>query len=195
MIRVAGLLTVLFVVTHTLNDDERKKILDFHTQIRSKVQPTASKMMLMKYSKKLEALAEKWVKLCKYAHPNPQQNPEYKNLGQNLAISGGWAPDVKWLSQGWADEVKYYTYKNNSCTPGKACGHYTQMVWSTSKELGCAINRCDNIFPPWPKPIYLLACQYSPPGNVIGKKPYAQGDTCSKCPPLYKCVDGQCSRK
>ncbi|KAL5107886.1 Peptidase inhibitor 15 [Taenia crassiceps] len=194
MIKAAGLLTALFVVAYALTEEERKIILDYHIQVRSKVQPSASNMMYMKYSKKLEAMAEKWVRLCKYEHPNPQMYPEYEKLGQNLAISGGTAQNIKWMSGGWAAEARYYGYANNTCTSGKICGHYTQMIWSSSKNLGCAINRCDNIVPQWPKPIYLLACQYSPPGNYRDKKPYKEGNACSKCPPFHTCVDKQCKR-
>ncbi|KAL5107815.1 Cysteine-rich secretory protein LCCL domain-containing 1 [Taenia crassiceps] len=46
------------------------------------------------------------------------------------------------------------------------------VVWATSEELGCAVERCDSIKPDWPKPVFLLACQYKPPGNYIGMKPY-----------------------
>lgn len=47
MIKIVGILTVLFVVAHALAPDERKSILNFHTQVRSKVQPSASNMMFM----------------------------------------------------------------------------------------------------------------------------------------------------
>lgn len=73
-------------------------------------------------------MADKWVKRCKYEHPNPQRNPEYKDLGQNLAISGGASQDIKRLPRGWAKEGQYYTYANNSCAAGKVCGHYTQVI-------------------------------------------------------------------
>ncbi|VDM35705.1 unnamed protein product [Hydatigera taeniaeformis] len=69
------------------------------------------------------------------------------------------------------------------------------MVWATSEKLGCAINRCDNIFPQWPKPIYLLACQYKPPGNFFRKKPYEEGAPCTQCPEFSTCKDKQCSSK
>ncbi|VDD82724.1 unnamed protein product [Mesocestoides corti] len=112
------------------------------------------------YSMMMELLAVKWVDRCQFKHPNPSIDLEYRGFGQNLAISGGYKPSMTQMAQGWLNERNYYTYANNSCT--RVCGHYTQMVWATSFGLGCAMKRCDNIKPEWPKPIYLMACQYYP---------------------------------
>jgi len=38
----------------------------------------------------------------------------------------------------WADEEKCYDYDSNTCAEGHMCGHYTQIVWSTTRKLGCA---------------------------------------------------------
>ena len=55
-------------------------------------------------------------------------------------------------------------------------GHYTQMVWNTTKEVGCAIakstvggeSRGTRTGELWS----YLACRYKPAGNFIGQKPY-----------------------
>ncbi len=41
-------------------------------------------------------------------------------------------------------------------------GHYTQMVWPATREVGCAVvaNRNDEF----------LVCRYSPAGNVVGMR-------------------------
>jgi hypothetical protein len=45
-------------------------------------------------------------------------------------------------------------------------GHYTQMVWSTTREIGCAVAKRRDIRG------YVAVCRYSPAGNTIGEKPY-----------------------
>ena len=45
-------------------------------------------------------------------------------------------------------------------------GHFTQMVWKTTTEIGCAVGKRKDI------PGYIVVCRYNPPGNVIGQKPY-----------------------
>ncbi|VDD83910.1 unnamed protein product [Mesocestoides corti] len=36
------------------------------------------------------------------------------------------------------------------------------MVWATWTEVGCAINRCDNLSHAINNPVYFLTCQYKP---------------------------------
>jgi hypothetical protein len=63
----------------------------------------------------------------------------------------------------WGSEIKDYNYANNSCSG--VCGHYTQLVWKTTKEVGCAMSVCGDNGQIW-------VCSYSPPGNVVGQRPY-----------------------
>lgn len=63
----------------------------------------------------------------------------------------------------WGNEVKDYDYANNSCHG--VCGHYTQVVWKDTKEVGCGMAICPDNGQTW-------VCQYYPKGNMIGQKPY-----------------------
>ncbi|MCO5565091.1 hypothetical protein L7F22_018762 [Adiantum nelumboides] len=65
----------------------------------------------------------------------------------------------------WANEKRWYSYWSNSCLFYDACGHYTQIVWRDSRYVGCAQVTCNdgNIF---------MTCNYYPPGNYIGQRPY-----------------------
>ncbi|KAJ8442014.1 LOW QUALITY PROTEIN: hypothetical protein Cgig2_033778 [Carnegiea gigantea] len=44
----------------------------------------------------------------------------------------------------WADKEKYYDYDSNTCAEGQMRGHYTQIVWSTIRKLGCARVLCQD---------------------------------------------------
>jgi hypothetical protein len=57
-----------------------------------------------------------------------------------------------------------YDYKSNTCHQGGPCGHYTQVVWSGTRELGCGVARSPS------REIWV--CNYNPPGNYIGQRPY-----------------------
>ncbi|KAJ1690101.1 hypothetical protein LUZ63_014256 [Rhynchospora breviuscula] len=65
----------------------------------------------------------------------------------------------------WVDERKNYDYDTNTCKENEMCGHYTQVVWATTRKVGCAQVKCDN-------GDQFLACNYDPPGNYIGEKPF-----------------------
>uniref|UniRef100_A0A5K3F1M9 SCP domain-containing protein n=1 Tax=Mesocestoides corti TaxID=53468 RepID=A0A5K3F1M9_MESCO len=171
---------------------DRFAILEYHNQVREGVFPTASNMQLLSYSYELERLAMQWVAQCRWEHPDPKIYTQYRGIGQNLALYGGYVPTFTKMAEGWYNEVANYTYYNNHCS--HVCGHYTQMVWASTTHLGCAMRRCDNIAPHWPKPVYLMACQYAPGGNFYGMRPYDAGQTCSKCPAGYTCYRRQCSK-
>ncbi|XP_059177220.1 uncharacterized protein LOC131956687 [Physella acuta] len=64
----------------------------------------------------------------------------------------------------WVDEKKFSNPPSWTCMRDK-CGHYTQVIWRGTKYLGCAISSCPG------KHSTMIACEYYPPGNYIGKAP------------------------
>ncbi|KAL0307523.1 UNVERIFIED_CONTAM: Pathogenesis-related protein PR-1 [Sesamum angustifolium] len=99
---------------------------------------------------------------CELMHSFPEGDFQ---LGENIYWGSGttWTPMD--AVSAWADEEKYYTYSSNSCAEGQQCGHYTQIVWKTTRKIGCARVVCDSgdVF---------MTCNYYPPGNYIGERPY-----------------------
>lgn len=69
------------------------------------------------------------------------------------------------VADAWASEQADYDYASNRCASGKICGHYTQMVWRTTLEVGCGMAVCPDKGQIW-------VCSYNPPGNWVGEKPY-----------------------
>ncbi|XP_062177188.1 pathogenesis-related protein 1-like [Alnus glutinosa] len=86
------------------------------------------------------------------------------SYGENLAWSSGDLSGTAAVNM-WVDEKASYDYNSNSCAAGAMCGHYTQVVWRNSVRLGCAKVRCNNGGT-------FIGCNYDPPGNYIGQKPY-----------------------
>ena len=135
----------------------------------------------LRWSDKLARYAQQWgnhqatTQNCAMQHRPHSSGPFKQVHGENLF----WASPKRWsdgkierqeLSIGevvkaWVDEVVDYDYDSNSCRAGKQCGHYTQVVWRTTRAVGCAIAVC-------PDQSQLWVCNYDPPGNYIGEKPY-----------------------
>ncbi len=88
---------------------------------------------------------------------------EHCRTGENLFWASGrrWSPSE--VVDRWGKEVKNYNYSTNSCSGGE-CKHYTQIVWRDSKEVGCGVSRSGRE--------EVWVCNYNPPGNFIGRKPY-----------------------
>ena len=66
----------------------------------------------------------------------------------------------------WGKEGRDYDYRRNRCARGKLCGHYTQVVWKTTREVGCAMSVCEESLG------QIWVCRYQPAGNWMGERPY-----------------------
>jgi pathogenesis-related protein 1 len=88
-----------------------------------------------------------------------------RDIGENLfAINIGDMVPAE-IVNSWAAEGAYYDREGNRCASGKRCGHYTQIVWQGTTEVGCGVAPCATRGQVW-------ACNYRPGGNVEGQRPY-----------------------
>ena len=168
------LLTCCFVSSLSAQalDFDADEMLAAHNRWRKTVgAPTLT------YSNKLAASAQEWANHLKQANQCKMQHskPDSK-YGENLY----WASAVEWsdgkrevqqvnpneVVDDWGNERADYDHKNNRCTKGKMCGHYTQVVWKTTTTVGCAVALCEDTHE------QIWVCQYQPPGNWVGEKPY-----------------------
>jgi uncharacterized protein YkwD len=81
--------------------------------------------------------------------------------GENLFWSSASASASAVVAE-WAAESRHYNHRTNACRG--ICGHYTQVVWSATRSLGCGVARCGTA--------EVWVCNYDPPGNVVGRAPY-----------------------
>jgi len=151
-----------------------RKVVDMHNRLRAK--EGASNMELMMWSDFLGSLAAKWTTRCVFKHGNPPlgKDPPMRSIGQNLFGGGGIGGINVWYS-----EKKKCHYDMLDCIAG--CGHYTAMVWATTRYVGCGLHNCGSV----PGAAYrstILACNYSPAPNLIGAMRYTKGPPCSNCP-------------
>ena len=94
------------------------------------------------------------------------------DLGENIA-AGAPTQAVSDAVASWVNEESSYDHATNTCAAGVECGHYTQIVWSTTTGVGCAKVSCTMNSPfggfnTWD----FSVCDYSPPGNYVGQPPY-----------------------
>jgi uncharacterized protein YkwD len=143
-----------------------------HNQARAKAKPTPTQALPpLTWSPEAAKVAQAHANQCEFEH-NKNRG---KNFGENLAAAA--PPGSKTNAQvveDWVSEVADYSYATNKCAPGKVCGHYTQVVWRNTTQVGCATAICKKNspfgaqFPTW----QLWVCNYTPPGNFVGQKPY-----------------------
>ncbi len=147
-----------------------------HNQVRVGVDPAAvPSLASLTWSSDVAQTAQAWASQCRFEH-----NPNRGELGENIAAFTDTSGSAEKAVAQWASEAGDYDYASNSCAPDKVCGHYTQIVWRSTLLLGCGVQDCTTGspfpgFPDW----QLFVCDYSPPGNVVGQRPYlCDGQVC-----------------
>jgi pathogenesis-related protein 1 len=112
------------------------------------------------WSDELASRAQDWAQtlLAKNQFVHRPKSPYGENL---FEIPGAQASSAEVVGA-WVAESKNYDYRSNGCRG--TCGHYTQIVWRATTELGCAFARGIR------REVWV--CEYSPPGNWVGKRPY-----------------------
>ncbi|KAM7199950.1 SCP-like extracellular protein [Rhypophila sp. PSN 637] len=79
--------------------------------------------------------------------------------GENLAI--GCSDTVSGCVELWGNERDMYDFGN----PGfdKSTGHFTQLVWKNTTDVGCGRKWCGQ------EKRWYLVCEYWPRGNIVGQ--------------------------
>ena len=154
------------------SNTQASAFIDSHNTFRNDTNPPATNMRPINWSSNLADGAASWAGKCNFKH---SQTP---GVGENLYASSRRTPNSSTYNpreavDSWGNEGAFYDYNANACEPGKTCGHYTQVVWADSDKVGCAVQDCPSIQGiSWPNGGTMVVCQYSPPGNYVGRKPY-----------------------
>ncbi|KAH7098415.1 CAP domain-containing protein [Auriculariales sp. MPI-PUGE-AT-0066] len=109
--------------------------------------------------------ATKWTNTCTWGHSGGKVGPYGENLATAVpASSGGPKKSVDM----WNNERKDYNPKSPNYS------HWTQVVWKGTRQVGCAARSCgklksDPFGTSYKGTRGIWACEYYPPGNVIGQ--------------------------
>ncbi|KAF6173045.1 hypothetical protein GIB67_006421 [Kingdonia uniflora] len=118
---------------------------------------------LLTWDRTLARYARRWaakrVANCDMVHSN---GPYGENVYWGSDYTRHSAADAV---RAWAGETRHFNAHSNSCAPNQLCGHYTQIVWASSKRIGCARVKCNN------GGVYIM-CSYDPRGNIIDVNPF-----------------------
>ena len=163
-------LAALAGATTALEPAQRRELLAEHNRWRQEVGVAA-----LHWSADLAASAQRWADHLRIAvNCFPAHNPD-TSWGENLywASANRWS-DGRLTTQpiapaqvviAWAGEKSLYDTRSGNCRPGTECGHYTQLVWRGTTELGCGMAVCPDHSQVW-------VCHYQPAGNVAGRRAY-----------------------
>lgn len=141
-------------------------VLSAHNEVRAAASPAPGKPLgKLAWSTEDAAVAKAYAEKCTFEH-----NRDRGDRGENLYAATG-SSTISDVVKSWAAEAASYDYASNKCSG--TCGHYTQLVWGATTHVGCAVKDCTTNSPFGGKGAWQIwVCDYSPPGNYVGEKPY-----------------------
>lgn len=127
------------------------------------------------WNSQLAASAQAYADTCPMAH-DPYRSPDagFNTVGENIYWAS-FTSDGAAATEAWADERYDYAYGTAiDWTNFITFGHYTQVVWDTSTDLGCGYADCTAVTG-W----HTYICRYGEAGNWLYEQPY--GYTADAC--------------
>lgn len=169
-------------------EQARAGMLEAHNAVREQADPD---LPALSWSERAAEQAQEWADMLARNGCRMRHNPALRDHGQNLLWAGP-RRVVETIRSGetgeildrtvrtavqqitadnvvasWASERQWYDHEVGAChaPEGKSCGHYTQLVWADTSEVGCGMSICEDKSQVW-------VCDYHPAGNVAGQPPY-----------------------
>jgi len=185
--------------THMTSSQQSDCLTAHNTYRKSE---NGANMIQLTWSDEMAAKAQALADTCIWEHgmlTDCSDNP----LGQNMFISGGsdGFPDLDMpdVVNSWNSERNNYDFTSSSCSSGKVCGHWSQVVGARSAQVGCGFAQCPSVSvsgDTWTN-VLIVVCDYTPAGNMEGEEIYEKGSPCSNCDSEksgagYKCVNNLC---
>ena len=107
------------------------------------------------WSNELAFLAYQWAGACNFEHTWGSLGP----YGENIAAGTGSFTIVDAVDM-FVQDAEDFDLLDPSYSD------FTQVVWQSTTELGCAYASCDGIFD---STATMHVCFYNPPGNIVGE--------------------------
>jgi len=114
----------------------------------------------LKWSDEIAKKAQKYAEIlaskgCKLEHTNDM------TYGENL-YGASFLATAKDVVDSWGEEKQNFKYE--AFTGNRDDGHYTQIIWQKTTQVGCGYAKCGQSI--------VCVCNYYPSGNYLGEYPY-----------------------
>ena len=165
------------VISQAPADPTSAGLLAYHNQLRAEVGSPA-----LRWNPALAASAGQYARVLadsgQLVHSSRQGR---ENERENIIVGRRGSGSPMTMAQTWGNERRLYTpgvFPAVCAGDWSTCAHYTQMVWSTTRDVGCAFAAG--------RQYQALVCRYSPPGNRDGRpvvEPELRFASRRACPP------------
>lgn len=150
-------------IAQDVQDTMTAAILSAHNQYRTELGVSP-----LVWSDALASDAQEWADYLASLGGEELRHAENTGQGENLWMGTAGFYSYTDMVKAWGEEQQYFiggTFPDVSSTGNWSdVGHYTQLVWRETTEVGCGMATAggNNI----------LVCRYNPPGNFIGESVY-----------------------
>ncbi|WP_394727607.1 CAP family protein [Altererythrobacter sp. GH1-8] len=138
------------------------ELLDAHNEERAEFGAPE-----LKWSQRLAREAEQWAQaIAREGRMRHASIDERGGAGENLWMGSAGNYSASFMVRAFAEEKRHFRpgeFPDISRTGNwRDVGHYTQVVWHETREVGCAVarNQRDDF----------LVCRYWPAGNIYGRE-------------------------
>ena len=180
VVLATALTAMLSPTGSALAADSSSEFVAAHNAVRQRVAQAESQRLGgtvsipdLTWDANLAATAQDWAnqqaaRLQQGLIPLHRPNNPY---GENMHWGTAGAFTPSYIVERWASEQANYNYDANTCS--SVCGHYTQIVWAATLRIGCGMATGGGQD--------IRVCNYDPPGNYIGERPYTVSQTPATC--------------
>jgi uncharacterized protein YkwD len=145
-----------------VHDPVAQAFLDAHNHHRAERSATlAQPLPQLAWSSALAEHAMQVANACNFEHSS-------SDFGENLSARTD-AAAPRDVVDAWVAEREHYDERKHACARGQVCGHYTQVMWRATTQVGCATRRCTQGSPFGGGEWSLSVCNYAPAGNMQGQ--------------------------
>jgi pathogenesis-related protein 1 len=140
---------------------------------------TAHNAPPLTWSGELALKAAIWANVCQFKHSDGLLS--YKPYGENIVAATGDFSIPAAMGTFVQDAgmklclANFFLTKNSKSADYNPANptytHFTQVIWKSTTQLGCAVSKCDGIFDRSFGKATLYVCLYNPAGNVVGDAP------------------------
>lgn len=165
------------VISQAPTDRTSAGLLAYHNQLRAEAGSPP-----LRWNPALAASAGQYARVLadtgRLVHSSRQGR---ENERENIIVGRRGSGSPMTMAQTWGNERRLYTpgvFPAVCAGDWSTCAHYTQMVWSTTRDIGCAFATG--------RQYQALVCRYSPPGNRDGRpvvEPELRFASRRACPP------------
>lgn len=158
--KVIMVMLVLCVSTTAGAQNRLLQFVDLHNQERASLELNA-----LQWSDDLAKQAQQWANAMAF---KDEASHSGSGQGENIWYGDNNSATIEDMFNLWLDEKQYFIASapvpDNCTQTWDKCGHYSQIVWSTTTHIGCAAAASQTSD--------YVVCRYEPPGNIQGQKAY-----------------------